>query len=621
MAKLDYFQDSGSNYDFHDKKLPPNLRRSLFDLSYVNTLTAKQGQLIPVWFSYTYPGDEFDVSIDNLIRVVNPPVVPLMSRQRVFFHLFKVDFSQLWTNWEQFMKKGWSGDYEGIIPRIRFKPYYSFTPIGGSPTKETSSYAERGSLPDFLGFNFGNFTDADLDLKVDFPALPFLAYQLIYRDYYLNMPIAYETWKTGAPTSTYGDLFNFFPDSEYDLMIHGENPVWDQTLPDDENAAFGPIGLVGLLDLRYRDFAPDYFTTCLPYVMKGTTPTTNLDVVGTAGAGVPLTWNDGTQAVFENFILRYSDDNVSSTPIWEGVNLDGTSAFSFNIANGSNFNYGSKNVVASRNIPDEQTDLRLRINDLRNYVEFGLTQIQLRQLWTDTLILEKMTRTDGSYGQFVNSFFGTDPSHWVNHRPTYVGGSYQPIVFTEVLQSTPSAEGGTLGTVGGKGISSSSSHLGSFSCTDFGCAMVIMSIMPDTYYSQGIMREHLYLTQADFPLPERSLLGPQPVYAEELYATPAGLYTKSLFGYQSRFDELRYRQNEVHGDVADLDNASFSPYVQQRKFSQKPNLNPAFLSTKGNVDNSWLSAPNEPAYLVQVANRVTCKRSLPYIAPPTAVLG
>ena len=36
--------------------------------------------------------------------------------------------------------------------------------------------------------------------------------------------------------------------------------------------------------------------------------------------------------------------------------------------------------------------------------------------------------------------------------------------------------------------------------------------------------------------------------------------------YQSRLDELRYRQNEIHGEVANPNNLSFSPYVQSRSF-------------------------------------------------------
>ena len=179
MAKLDYFQDSGSNYDFGDKLISPNKRVSQFDLSYVNTLTAKQGQIIPVWMSYYYPNDEMDLSIDNLIRVVNPPVVPLLSRQRVFFHMFKLDFSQMWTYWDTFMKKGWDGKFEAVIPTLTAK-----LAVDG----KINPLLARGSLADFLGFNFSDYTykAGDENIDVSLPAMPFLAYQLIYRDYFLN---------------------------------------------------------------------------------------------------------------------------------------------------------------------------------------------------------------------------------------------------------------------------------------------------------------------------------------------------------------------------------------------------------------------------------------------------
>lgn len=118
MSRLDTFMDSGSNYSFKDKLLPPNKRVSAFDLSYVNNFTAKQGQLIPCWFSYYYPGDDISLTIDNLLRVVNVPVVPLMSRMRVFFHMFKIDYSQMWDIWDTFMKKGYSGNFEAVIPTL-----------------------------------------------------------------------------------------------------------------------------------------------------------------------------------------------------------------------------------------------------------------------------------------------------------------------------------------------------------------------------------------------------------------------------------------------------------------------------------------------------------------------
>ena len=204
MAKLDYFQDSGSNYNFGDKLIPPNKRVSQFDLSYVNTLTAKQGQIIPVWMSYYYPNDEMDLSIDNLIRVVNPPVVPLLSRQRVFFHMFKLDFSQMWTYWDTFMKKGWDGKFEAVIPTLTAK-----LAVDG----KINPLLARGSLADFLGFNFSDYTykAGDENIDVSLPAMPFLAYQLIYRDYFLNFNVSSAYAKANPGT----ELDLFFPASNF----------------------------------------------------------------------------------------------------------------------------------------------------------------------------------------------------------------------------------------------------------------------------------------------------------------------------------------------------------------------------------------------------------------------
>ena len=50
MANMTGVRDSGSNYQFGDKLIRPSQKFSQFDLSYINTLTAKQGQLIPGTF-------------------------------------------------------------------------------------------------------------------------------------------------------------------------------------------------------------------------------------------------------------------------------------------------------------------------------------------------------------------------------------------------------------------------------------------------------------------------------------------------------------------------------------------------------------------------------------------
>ncbi len=610
MPILDSFMDSGSNYNFSDKLMRPNSRYSQFDLSYVNNFTAKQGEIIPCWFSYYYPGDDISLTIDNLLRVVNVPVVPLMSRIRVFFHMFKIDYSQMWDIWDTFMKKGWSGNFEAVLPTLS-------APL--AVNGKINPLLARGSLADFLGFNLSDYKyqAGDEDITVVLPAMPFLAYQLIYRAYYLNFNVA-SAYALKNPDS---ELNLFFPDSDYELMLQGANPQGLTLDGSNKTSPSQPLNNLGFGKLRYRDFAPDYFTSALPWPMKGDVPSLNVNAMG----DLPVNWDNPEKTPFSvwnnSAVILSGRDNPAYISLMKDLQTDKLSWSTSQLAAPpTGYQNLSKILMSGTGSPTVNSDSPIGLKASLSGIELTFTQPMLKLLWTNTLISEKMAKTDGSYGQFIKTFFGETPSHWNSHLPEYLGGTYQPIVFSEVLQTSP-ASSGTLGTVGGKGISSSQGFVGRFHANDFGIAMCLMSIMPDTYYSQGWLKEHLYRTQDDFPLPERALLGMQPVTNAEIFFNARQPdQNDNLFGYQSRFDELRYRYNEVHGEIADNENLTFSPYVQTRDFAQAPQLNPQFLTTEGNIDNAWLSAPNESVFAVQIANRVNATRALPYEAPPSAIM-
>ena len=78
-------QDSGSNYQFYDKKIRPNVQRSSFQLDYLSTFTANQGVLVPYRIQETLPNSEYNLSMECLSRAINVPKVILQSRQRIFF--------------------------------------------------------------------------------------------------------------------------------------------------------------------------------------------------------------------------------------------------------------------------------------------------------------------------------------------------------------------------------------------------------------------------------------------------------------------------------------------------------------------------------------------------------
>ena len=243
----------------------------------------------------------------------------------------------------------------------------------------------------------------------------------------------------------------------------------------------------------------------------------------------------------------------------------------------------------------------------------GLTIDAIRNCESATLILEKMAKTDGSYGEFARAMFGETPKSAYDFKATLVGASYQEILFSQVLNTTSNNQG----SITGIGISSGKGNIGKFHSDDYGYLLTMCSVMPDTYYCTGLKREDTYQTSDDFYLPERSQLGMQAVLNKELYNDITDYeHNDDVFGYQNRFDEMRYRANEVHGKVADLSNNSFSPYIQTRHFQSRPTLTPEFVTTKDNISTNWLSHETEVPYIIQIAHRVTAIRPLPYRATP-----
>ena len=104
--------DSGSNYKFSEELKKANIMRSAKDWSHTHSCTCRQGELFPILAEYLNPCTDVSLDINMLTRIVNPPVVPLLSRQRLIAPAYCVSFSQLWTKAHRFFSKGYtSSDY------------------------------------------------------------------------------------------------------------------------------------------------------------------------------------------------------------------------------------------------------------------------------------------------------------------------------------------------------------------------------------------------------------------------------------------------------------------------------------------------------------------------------
>lgn len=630
--------DTGSNYNFTDKMLPAENARSVFDLSHLSTMTIKNaGQVFPISILETLPGDDMQMSVNSLLRVL-PQVVPMYSRQRLYVYAFWSRSSDLWNNFQVFMKRGMSGNVVKTVPCLND----SNSKLLGKTNKKI--------LADSLGDYFGLPQGAEIeylrqgatDNSISISALPFMMWLRVWRDYFVDknefiadrvlFPDDDSRFRLGDDGNLLSakdegkqvvfDVLGNFDNIEYrnDNGVAGD--PWDTEDADADTYSNLSVSLF------YHDYAPDRFTTALPFAQRGDVDRATIKMSGAMAYSIPALDLDSTVSKFTmtgNGIEARSFDTEGgivpvpspyapgyftlasgSVPFAYGDNSAGTYSFTPLNTQLSERNSVSGKTVALSDQTGTVTGISFNLNDLRNIM---IAQTEM----------EKMARTDGSYAEFGMTFFGEVSKAAVDYRPTYVGGTYQNILFSEVLQTSATQSGKALGTYAGHGISGGDNNfIGNFHSDDFGYLLFCGCIMPDTYYSQGVNKLWTRREQTEFYLPERSKMGMQPILNYEVFLTSGTkdqADNNGLWAYNDPFDEFRSVPNRISGKIADLSNESFSPFTQSRIFDELPNWSREFSEASA-VRKDYLAAPSEDAYSAQFDINIRAVRKLPYKAIP-----
>lgn len=639
--------DSGSNYNFQDKMTYAKNPRSVFSFDHLNTLTlSNAGHVIPIGVQETIPGDDWDISIDALVRVM-PQVVPMYSRQRLYIYSFWSRCIDLWSGFDVFMRKGYSGN---VIKQI---PVLDSSNCKDSSTHkvEVDSFADYMGLP--IGADLNETVEGDgkglLNAKIN-AMIPFMALR-VWRDYFanknyfINDRIILPDDDSRFRLDDDGNLLSAKDNSKhlyFDIFGTGTSHIRYDSLG---NLVFGGF---------YHDYPSDRFVSALPFTQRGDTPTiepnitsdwsklfaqSNINTMDSSNPVAPLALTkDGlviirprasdynSQMIFTNYVSSSDGPSgpeishygiggykksIGSTPDFSSaVNQIGTNSLS----------YGGNTYLASKVFE----------NGLK-FTGLTITLNQIRELAIKQSELEKMARTDGSYREFGLTFFGESSKATRDYRPYYIGGTYKNIAFTEVLQTSGSSIGTTdpsssspLGAYAGHGITGiTNGRIGHIHCDDFGYIMTFACIMPDIYYSQGIKKMFTRSLQSDMYLPERAKLGLIPILNKELYYQGDNSSEEGkdnyLWAYNNPFDELRYTENEIHGKIADPNNLSFFPYTQSRKFDTLVNWGEGF-SKANDVRKDSFFAPSEDAYSAQFKFNMRVVRELPYKPIPAQII-
>lgn len=615
--------DTGSNYHFGDKMLVPNFPRSLFDLSHLSSMTIKNaGYVFPISKWRTVPSDEFTISVRSLIRVM-PQVVPLYSRQRLYIYAFYSRNGDLWENWNTFARKGLAGTTVKTIPTLN------------SNNTALSAAIAPDSLADYLDLPIGAPAAAVTSGKLS--ALPYMMYTRIWRDYFFNHNFAVKS-ESGSLVNSMQYLL---PDNDDHFRLNDDGEI----ISFKENSVSTLFDLNDTGSLPYLDsddkfhmglfphlYPDDYFTSALPFQQRGDTKRINIPInFDTGGNQTFLNWKNHQSYPYPDlFVENYSSavsNNYGVAGASGGVNKY---FFSFSSSLGSG-TLDAVNTDFGDWFKENSKLYGLNVAQVggKLYNSVFLTLNDLRELTISQLELERMARTDGSYNEFAQTFFGVTPKNAIDYKPVYIGGTYTGLSFTEVLQTSSSSADSYLGQYAGHGIGADNDgYLGKIYCDDYGYIMILGCIMPDVYYHQGVARDYTELNQSQMLLPDRAKLGMQPILNQELYFQSydevdddGNPVNENLFAYQDVFDDYRFMSNRIHGKIADIPytghtgSETFSPFTQARHFTALPNWSYEFAAAT-DVRKDYLAAPSEDAYSAQFAIDVRAVRPLPAQSVP-----
>lgn len=635
--------DTGSNYSFGNKMQVANAPRSVFDLSHLVTTTIDNaGLVVPISLWETLPGSDYEINVKSLVRVM-PQVVPLYSRQRLYVYAFYSRCSDLWAGFQTFIRKGYSGNVVKSVP----VPQGAFG--GVMPTNPEFDSSSIKLLPcclsDYLGIPQGISS-----FGFSCSALPYMMYTRVWRDYFLN-----KNYYLTANGTTSNKSLCILPDDDSRFRLGDDGKI--MSFADVSASYISIVDLYGgfnygysngtltpskgmswvddthfIQGLFYHDYPDDYFTSALPFPQRGDTPSLVVDDLTLSSIRLSATGATGDLFYYDSAsdveIQAAGDANkrwqvlTSGTPkgiIYASGGSSGGSSVN------SSLNQGFNNWFNSR--------LNSSVGSYSGSLALGITLEDLRELAVAQTILEKMARTDGSYYDFGVTFFGEPSKAATDYRPVFIGGTYTPLQFTEVLQtsqSTPSSSSGgasVLGQYAGHGIGvDQSGQIGRVHTDDYGYIMILACIMPDVYYHQGLDKLWSRKLQSDWYLPERARLGMQPITNKEIFLQAQSVVDSdgnpvndNLWAYQDIYDEYRYRANRISGKIADSTNKSFYPFTQARKFSTLPNWGQEFAEAS-EVRKDYLASSVEAAYSLQFDINVRAVQPVPYRAIPAEIL-
>lgn len=589
---------------FSLKDIRNHPRRSAFDLSSKVAFSAKSGELLPIKWYFTMPGDKFSLKRQHFTRT-QPVNTSAYTRIREYYDWFWVPLHLLWRNAPEVISQMQSnvqhastqtsalslGNYLPAISTSQLKScfvnlrgkknYFGFD--RSDLSYKLLQYLRYGNCSggnEVFGTSvkYSNSYSQDFRFNLNLSIFPLLAYKKFCQDYF-----RYSQWQDSSPYLWNIDYYTGISQSLFSTIPGSGDSYWN------DNTMF---------DLEYCNWNKDIFMGILPDSQFG--DVASIDTGGlksqdlavqakvSSSYGSSVFLGAKTTSTGTDFSVNAGPDAAQSNPLF--VTLPAVAA--------------SFDVLALR-----------RGEALQRWKEISLNVPQ-------------------NYRAQIKAHFGIDVGENMSGMSTYIGGDSSSLDISEVVNTNlQSGESQSEAVIAGKGVGSSQGSE-KFEARDWGILMCIYHNVPLLDYVISAPDPQLFISQnTDLPIPELDSIGMQSIpismYSNSNNEFVTGFNSSDLtMGYLPRYFTWKTSYDYVLGSFTTTEKewvAPITPVIWKNMLSTIATdsssisynifkVNPSILDSifQVNVDSKW----DTDQFLINCAFDVKVVRNLDYSGMP-----
>lgn len=526
--------------------------RSGFDIGRKNAFTAKVGELLPVYWDISMPGDKYKFNVEYFTRT-QPVETSAYTRLREYFDFYAVPLRLLWKsaptvltrmqdiNQIQALSLTQNLSLGTYLPSITIHGLGSVlsclngnSSIPGSSSSFKNMFGFSRSdasfkLLSYLGYgnivhtlppsknrwwstslpysDASSYSQAFVSNSV-VNLFPVLAYQKIYQDFF-----RWSQWENANPSSYNVDYFSGLSPSLIPTLPSATDKYWKSDT---------------MFDLKYCNWNKDMLMGVLPNSQFG-----DVAVIDIANSG--------------NSNVVLGPDTKKST-----VAVPSTISSS-----SAQIPFFALQASPSNTVPAGST-LRVDLSTLQSqFTVLALRQAEALQRWK-----EISQSGDSDYREQIRKHFGVNLPQALSNMCTYIGGISRNLDISEVVNNNLASDGDTA-VIAGKGVGAGN---GSFTYTtnEHSVIMCIYHAVPLLDYTITGQDGQLLVTDAEsLPIPEFDNIGMEVLPMTQIFNSPkASIVNLFNAGYNPRYFNWKTKLDVVNGAFTTTLKSWISPVTE-----------------------------------------------------------